>query len=109
MNELNIYKKFNYNKLLKISNLYFNTNYKWYNKKTVFAPERGRYTVSISRYNVRICYWNDTSTEFEKDYSLIKKYLFEILENQKTNIICLGECNILDNFTFINKIQLGRG
>lgn len=33
MNELNIYKKFNYNKLLKISNLYFNTNYKWYNKK----------------------------------------------------------------------------
>lgn len=107
MNELNIYKNFNYNKLLKISNLYFNANYKWYNKKTVFAPEKGKYTVSISKYNVRICYWSDTSTEFDKDFLLIKNYLFEILENKKTNIICFGECNILDNFTSINKIQLG--
>lgn len=106
MNELNIYKKFDYNKLLKISNLYFNNKYKWYNKKTVFAPEKGIYTVSISKYNVRICYWTDTSAEFEKDYLLIKKYLSEILDNQKTNIVCYGECNILDSFTFINKIQL---
>lgn len=106
MNELNIYKKFNYNRLLKISNLYFNSNYKWYSKKTVFAPEKGKYTVSISKYNVRICYWVDSHAEFEKDYLLIKRYLFEIFENQKTNVVCSGECNILDDFTFVNKIQL---
>lgn len=106
MNELNIYKNFNYRKLLRTANIYFNSNCKWYNKKTVFAPEDGNYTISINRYNIRICYWTDNSIESEKIKVKLKDFLLTVLENKKTKVICSGECDILDNLTFIKKIQL---
>ena len=109
MNELNIYKKFSYKKTLKTANLYFNNNYKWYNKKTVFAPQNGRYTISLNKYNVRICYWFNNTQEDKKTKEMIKNFILDILNNENTNIICSGECDLLDNISFIKKIQLKRG
>lgn len=106
MNELNIYKKFNYKRILKIANLYFNNNYKWYNAKTVFAPQNGGYTISLNKYNIRICYWLGDTIEEEKSKEIIKEFILEILNSENTNIICYGDCDILDNIAFINKIQL---
>lgn len=106
MNELNIYKKFNYKKLLKTTNFYFGQKYKWYNYKTVYAPQNGNYTISFNKYNIRICYWADDTDESKKIKAKLKKFVDDILQKEKTSIFCIGECDILNDLDFVVKIQL---
>lgn len=104
MNELNIYKKFKYRKLLKIANLYFTSKYKWFNAKTIFISQNDNYIVSLNKYNIRIYYYTN---DFQKDKTYIENFLLKVLGNEETNIIYSGECDILDDFDFIKKIKIG--
>ena len=86
--------------------MYFNDGYRWYNAKTVFAPQNGGYTVSLNKYNVRICYRLGNTKEEEKSKEVIKRFILEILDKENTNIVCSGDCDVLNDIAFVNKIQL---
>lgn len=98
MNELNIYDNFNYKKILKEVNLYFNGYYKWYNAKTVFAPKEGKYTLSIDKWNIRICYWDENSPEGIKTKELIKKFVNLYFSKNTAFIVHYGNCDFLKDY-----------
>lgn len=109
MNELNIYKNFNYRKLRKLANTYFNEHYKWYNARTVFASREALYTVSISRKNIRICYWDEQSERGDGVKEILREFLSLVFHNERIDVVYTGNCDILEGITSINKIQVKRG
>lgn len=82
MIETNIYTYgLNYRKLIKKSNLYFAQKYNWYNPKTIFAPEKGNYLVSIQKGNIRICYWDEQTPSGIHTRFFLKKYIEANIKN----------------------------
>ena len=106
MIEINIYTKFNYTKIKKQANIFFNQNYKWYNLKTVFVVNNDTYLISLRKNNIRICYWDISGDENNSTKKLIKNFLKENFSNKTIGVTIIGKCDIFDELTTINTIYL---
>lgn len=109
MNELNIYRNFNYRELRKLANIYFNGHYKWYNARTVFASQKAQYTVSINKNNIRICYCDGQSEQEKSVKEILRKFLLLVFHNESIDVIYTDNCDILEGIISANKIQVKRG
>lgn len=67
MNELNIYAKYDYQKLIKNANKQLNNNNS-FKRKTVFAPRDKGYSIAIYKYNVHIIYYNLEGAKIVKQF-----------------------------------------
>lgn len=106
MNELNIYTNFNYRKILKSANLLFDGRYIHCHAKTVFAPKNGTFSISLTRWNIRICYWNENTEQGMQEKNLIKKFIEENFSDKTIGITCLGPCDILNDLGSVRVMQI---
>jgi len=107
MVEINIYTKFNYKKVLRNANNLFGKGYSWYNPQTVFAEKNSDYSVSLWKGNVRICYWNEQTSQCSNSKALIKKFILDNFSNKTIGVKVEGDSDIFDNLQSIHTINLG--
>jgi hypothetical protein len=106
MNELNIYTHFNYRKLRKKANLYFDKKYVWYYPHTVFAPKHGKFTLSLGKNSIRICYWDEDTEEGKAAKEYIKQFIEDNFSHKTIGITYIGKCDIIKDFDNIKTIQI---
>lgn len=108
VHELNLYTNYNYRKIVKRANLYFNKKYLWYSPRNIFAPQYGNYTISFYKKNIRICCWqkNDDNEEYQNTKNFIKEFLDNNLKNDTIGITFNQNCDILDLVNSIKTIQI---
>lgn len=106
MNELNIYTKFNYKKIVKNANIFFDNNYNQLKYKTVFANKDDTFTVSIYKHSIRICYWNENTEKGNQSKILLKKFLVNNFSGNTLIISTYGNCDIINQPNTFKTIQL---
>lgn len=106
MNELNIYADFNYRKILKNANLLFDGHYFHCHAKTIFAPKNGTFSISLNKWNIRICYWNEHTEQGAKAKALIIKFIEENFSNKTIGVTCFGSCDILNELDSVKTMQI---
>ena len=107
MNELNIYNIYNYRKLKKISNIYCDGGYKWYNAKTVFSPLQLNCTISINKNKIRICYWDEYSEKGKQTIIYIKNYILQISKESNDMLYYTGQGNEFKNCGNLERLHIG--
>lgn len=106
MNELYIYKKIKYKKILKSANAIFESKKRFIFYKTIFAEKYNTYTVSINKNSIRICYWSEHSEDGIIAKNIISKFLSDNFSGETLTITKNGTCDILNNLKNIKTIQL---
>ena len=106
INEINIYTKLKFKKILNDTNLFFNGSSYIINKKHIFAPYSGNYTVSLYKGNIRICYWNEESTEGSQAKSMLQKLVLFLFAEKTIYVDCPAKCDFFDNIQSVKKIHI---
>lgn len=109
MNEIYIYKKLNYRKVIRSANILFNNKHSFLFDKTVIANKDDTYTVSINKNSIRICYWDEHSKKGRKEINTIQEFLLRNFCGDTIYILKKGDCSILSNLKNINIIQFAWG
>ena len=96
MNELNIYAKYNYKKLVKQANLYFNQRYSWLKPQTVFAPYDGKFMIAIRKNNIHLSYWDEETEQGYNEKEKLKCFLQENVKNMTIFLQSSQHCEITE-------------
>lgn len=106
MNELYIYTKFNYKKMIKKANAFFENKHNKCKFKTVFADRDDTFTVSINKQSIRICYWDENTEKGKKTENNLKKFLINNFSGSTLVISVHGKCDIINQPNSFKTIQL---
>lgn len=104
MNELNIYARYNYKKLVKQANLHFNKQYCWRRPQTVFAPYDGKFMIAIRKHNIHLSYWDEETEQGCKDKEKLKSFLEENVKDMTIFLQCSQQCDITEMLTKNNDL-----
>ena len=106
MNEIYIYKKIKYKRILKSASEIFENKKRYIVHKTIFAEKHNTYSVSINKNSIRICYWNEFSEDGINAKNIITKFLTDNFSGETLIVTKNGTCDIFDNLKNINIIQI---
>ena len=95
MNDINIYARYDYRKLRKKASFFFDNKYRVFNPKSVFAPLKGTYLISINRFNIHVAYWDENSKEGIEDKKRIKNFLEENIFDMNIVLEYSKKCDIV--------------
>ena len=106
MNEIYIYKKIKYKKILKSASAIFENKKRYLFYKTIFAKKYNTYTISINKNSIRICYWSEHSEDGINAKKTIAKFLSDNFSGETLVITKNGTCDILNDLANIKTIKL---
>lgn len=96
MNELNIYARYNYKRLIRKANLYFNKKFHWLFPQTVFAPLDGKYSIAFRKYSIHISYWDEESQQCKEEKNSLKTFLSNNVYDMKIVLEYDKKCDITE-------------